>query len=123
MEEEKKRVHYSETIFSVRGRRAFQDLGVEYLDEMAEHSVVDLKRLRSIGKVTIQEIRKVLGQHGLCLRGDILVSSEDERKILTEIPDLLRKFWGQLTEIEQKINWIKHQMECMIESRRQLDTK
>jgi hypothetical protein len=76
---------------------------IEYLDELVLYSAEDLLQRPSVGRFTIREVRKVLATYGLALRGDMLLDSEAEKKLIQAMPETIREIINSLRDLERKI--------------------
>jgi DNA-directed RNA polymerase subunit alpha len=56
--------------FSIRARRALQNLGIRTLGELAARSETDLMSCRNFGQTSLNEVRQRLAEHSLSLRED-----------------------------------------------------
>ena len=54
--------------FSVRARRAIENLGIKSLGELANKTEVELMSCKNFGQTSLNEVRQRLGEHGLSLR-------------------------------------------------------
>ena len=71
------RILLSQLNFSCRAQIAFKHrLNIYYVDQLIKFSYNELKEIRNIGKVTLNEIREVLFENGFYLKEDIKNQSE-----------------------------------------------
>ena len=55
---------------SVRTANCLQHEGIQYLDELTEHSACELRKIPNMGKKSVQELREVMARYGLKLAGE-----------------------------------------------------
>lgn len=55
-------------MLSAPARRAFENIGIETLEQLQQYSVNELLNLHGIGKTSIPKIIQLLKEHGLHLK-------------------------------------------------------
>ena len=79
---------------------------IEFLDDLTLFTSEELLEKRNLGSHCLREIRKILACHGMKLKNDILCDSESEKKLIQDMPKLLREIQHELREMDRRIKWI-----------------
>lgn len=55
---------------SVRAMNCLQAENIYYMDELLEYTATELRKIPNFGKLSLKEVRDLLAQHNLKLKGD-----------------------------------------------------
>lgn len=110
---EKKQVPIDECDFSHRTYNVADKFNIKFLHEFCELTPSEILDVHGAGKFTLREIRKILARYGWCLKGDFLAQSEEERKLIQNVPVFLREIQNQLRDIDRHLRFLDSKLELM----------
>ena len=69
------------------------------------------EKYRGLGNHTIREIRILLANYGMNLKGDILCNSEDEKKLILDMPKTISEIMHVLRDVERRISFLSDKLD------------
>lgn len=118
---DKKRIRIDECNISMRTLNALEGLRFEYLDEIAEKTAEELVQFRNFGNHSLRLTRKLLAFYGMSLKGDFLANSEEEKRLIQDMPKTILELKWSLMEIEKRVKCITDQLDQLHANMQPLD--
>lgn len=75
-----------------------------FIDELEKITAQELAEFRNIGLHTIREIRKALARYGTCLKGDYIANSDNEKRLIEDIPRIIKQIQNEVGELNKRIS-------------------
>ena len=84
---------------SVRAVNSLTYLGIKTVEDLKKWSARDLRKQRNFGKKTLFEIRCFLAKRNLTLREEVLITEQDIKDKIKEIPSTLKEMVVQVRDM------------------------
>lgn len=102
-----------EECLPVRACNVLNFLNIKYLDELQNKTASELMQCPSFGTKSLRDVRKTLAKYGYALKGDLLCESEEEKRMIQNLPHTIKRIQNSLSNLADEINKISFQLDAL----------
>ncbi len=100
--------------FSIRTENILRNMYIKTVGELTDCTSITLKKQRGFGKKCLQEIREKLFDLDLCLKDDIVMTSQEKKELFHLVPEELNAIIFELDGVKDRIERLTSHVERVV---------